>query len=213
MTLTNRARTLFALALAGASISTAPAFAATPPQHLKRTVGRRLTRRVSQTHQGALMLRRSLIPAVALLVVAGALTFWPVAGQASRSTQTLRFYDKQVSLKLIKADGTVVNRAPFSEPQPGDTLDANSLDYRGTHRRHAKRRMGSTHLVCKFGTGEPDCVSHFAIGGSMLVFQGNPGKVVNGTGKYQGATGRVVSSKQIGNTNDSDIVARIRLRR
>jgi hypothetical protein len=158
------------------------------------------------------MIRRLLVPAVALLVVAGALTFWPEAGQASRSTQTLRFYDKQVSLKVIKADGTVVNHAPFPEPRPGDTLDANSLVYRGTHRRHAKRWTGSSHLVCKFGTGAPDCISHVAFGGSMLVFAGDPGKLVNGTGRYQNATGRVVSSKNIGNTNDSDVVAKIRLR-
>lgn len=158
------------------------------------------------------MIRRLLIPAIALLTLAGALAFWPVSGQASRNTQTLRFYDKQVSLKLIKANGAVIDHPPFGEPQPGDTLDSNSLDYRGTHRRHAKRWIGSAHLVCKFGMGEPDCVSHFAIGGSMLVFQGDPGKVVNGTGRYQGATGRVLSSKTIGDTNNSDIVARIRLR-
>ena len=44
------------------------------------------------------------------------------------------------------------------------------------------------------------------------MFTGNPGTLSNGTGIYQGATGRVISSKEIGNTNNSDIVVRIHLR-
>jgi hypothetical protein len=46
----------------------------------------------------------------------------------------------------------------------------------------------------------------------MLVFTGNPGTVSNGTGIYQGATGRVVSVKELAN-DASDVVAKIRLRR
>jgi hypothetical protein len=55
-------------------------------------------------------------------------------------------------------------------------------------------------------------VSHVAIGGSQLVFSGNPGKLVNGTGIYQGATGRTISSKEVPGMDDaSDIVLRIQL--
>jgi hypothetical protein len=61
-----------------------------------------------------------------------------------------------------------------------------------------------------FGNGEPTCESHVAIGGSMLVFTGNPGKVTNGTGIYQGATGRVVHVKELAD-DASDVVAKIRL--
>ena len=76
-----------------------------------------------------------------------------------------------------------------------------------------KRFTGSTHLRCTFGTGAPICESHAAIGDSMLIFTGNPGRVTNGTGIYQGATGRVVSSKSVpGHDNASDIVAKIHLR-
>jgi hypothetical protein len=46
----------------------------------------------------------------------------------------------------------------------------------------------------------------------MLVFEGNPGTLVLGTGRYLGATGRVLSNTTVGNGNDSDIVARITLR-
>ena len=69
------------------------------------------------------------------------------------------------------------------------------------------------HLRCRFRSGAPVCESHVAIGGSLLIFTGNPGKLTNGTGIYQGATGRVVSSKQVpGGDDASDIVASIQLR-
>jgi hypothetical protein len=54
-------------------------------------------------------------------------------------------------------------------------------------------------------------VSHIAFGSSMLVFQSNPGKLTLGTGRYMGATGRVLSSKEVGN-DANDVVARITLR-
>jgi hypothetical protein len=154
--------------------------------------------------------RRSIL-SVALASTA-AVMLLPVAGQAADRTQTLRFFDKTVSMKLTRADGTVVKRAPFPDAQPGDVLDVNSLDYRGNHVHHARRFAGSSHLRCVFGTGAPSCESHFAIGGSMLVLSGNPGTVTNGTGIYQGATGRVVSAREIRNTDGTDIVARIHLR-
>ena len=36
--------------------------------------------------------------------------------------------------------------------------------------------------------------------------------VVGGAGKYLGATGRVISNKTVGDSNDSDVVAKITLR-
>jgi hypothetical protein len=154
--------------------------------------------------------RRSILSAA--LASSAALMLLPVTGQAAGHTQTLRFFDKVVSMKLIRADGTVLKQAPFPEAQPGDVLEVNSLDYRGNHAHHARRSTASSHLRCTFGTGAPSCESHFATGGSMLIFTGNPGTVTNGTGIYQGATGRVVSAKQIRNTGNTDIVAKIHLR-
>ena len=59
----------------------------------------------------------------------------------------------------------------------------------------------------------PTCESHVAIGGSQLVFTGNPGTLTNGTGIYLGATGRVISSTEVPGPDDaSDIVVRIQLR-
>ena len=151
------------------------------------------------------------LPLAALAISAALLL--PGAGAAATRTQTLRFFDKPASIKLTHADGTVETRSPLPEPRAGDTLDVNSLAYAGDHTKHTKRFTGSTHLRCVFGAGgPPKCESHVAIGGSLLVFTGDPGTVSNGTGIYQGATGRVVSSKEVpGEDNASDIVVKVRL--
>jgi hypothetical protein len=139
-----------------------------------------------------------------------ALALWPGAGQAAGKTETLRIFDKPVSMTLTHADGTVVRPSP--EPaKPGDVLDVYSLDYVGNHRHHEARATMSSHLRCTFGdAGPPTCESHVAIGGSLLIFRGD--KLVAGTGRYQGATGRVLSNKTIDDkSNTSDAVARIHL--
>ncbi len=126
---------------------------------------------------------------------------------AGGKTQTLRFFEQPVSLTLTRADGTVVRRAPYPEAKAGDVLDIASLAYAGNHAKHAKKASASSHLRCTFvAAGPPDCESHVALGSSMLVFEGNT--IVFGTGRYLGATGRVVSSKDLPN-NASDIVVRI----
>jgi hypothetical protein len=153
--------------------------------------------------------RFSLLLPLAALTIAALMA--PEPGSAAGRTQTLRFFDQPVSMTLTRSDGTVVAN-PTAPPAPGDVLDVYSLDFRGTHRHHAKRWMGSSHLRCVFGTGEPACESHVAIGGSMLIFKGNPGTVTGGTGLYRGATGRIVSAKEVGD-NATDVVAKIRLRR
>jgi len=114
----------------------------------------------------------------------------------------------------------VLEKLPIAEPTPGDVVDLVFDDFVGNHRRHAKRRSGSDHLHCTFvAAGPPNCVSHIAFGSSMLVMEGNPGQVVLGTGRYRGATRRVVSAKEIRHAppsspahNNVDIVARLRLK-
>ena len=138
-----------------------------------------------------------------------ALALWPSAGQATGKTETLRVFDKPVSMTLTHADGTVVRDEPVPEPKAGDVLDVYALDFVGNHRHHEAHASMSEHLRCTFGdAGPPDCESHIAIGGSLLIFRGD--KLVAGTGRYQGATGRVLSNKTIDEkSNTSDIVARI----
>ena len=141
-----------------------------------------------------------------------ALALWPGAGQAAGKTETLRIFDKPVSMTLTAADGKVIRHAPFPEPKAGDVLDVYALDFVGNHRRHEAHASMSEHLRCTFGaSGPPTCESHVAIGGSLLIFKGN--KLVAGTGRYRGATGRVLSNKVVDErTNASDVVARITLR-
>jgi len=142
---------------------------------------------------------------VAAVVATGALT--PAATAGSR-TETLRFFDKPVSITLTQSDGTVVRHAPYPEAQPGEVLDVYSLDYAGDHRKHAKRWSMSTHLRCVFGDGPPDCESHVARGNSLLVFRGD--RLVAGSGRYAHATGRVLSNKEVGHTDSSDVVVRVK---
>jgi hypothetical protein len=140
-----------------------------------------------------------------------ALALFPVTASAAGKTETLRFYSKTQALVLTHADGTVIDKAPVPEPAAGDTLDIYAVDYVGNHKRHAKRPTASEHVRCSFTSAspEPSCESHVAIGGSLLIFHGFPGTLVAGSGRYLGATGRVISNQEVSGGND--VVARIHL--
>lgn len=135
------------------------------------------------------------------------------SAQAAGKTETLRFFSKVEQVTLTHADGTVVTD-PSVQPVAGDRLDVFASDFAGNHAKHAKQSTASEHVQCLFtaASPEPDCVSHVAIGGSLLIFEGSPAKLIGGAGRYLGATGRVVSNKTVGDSNDSDVVARITLR-
>lgn len=161
---------------------------------------------------------RSLAAAtLATITAVAALSALPAPSGAHQSnarrasdarTQTLRLFDKPMATTLTTSDGTVVSHPPYPQPKSGDTLDVYSLDYVGSHVYHAEQWTFSNHLRCTFTQGPPDCVSDLATGSSLLVFDGN--KLIGATGHYQGATGRVLSNKQVpGTDNASDIVARI----
>ena len=143
------------------------------------------------------------------VAVTAALVLVPAAS-ASAKTETLRFFSKVDKLTLTHADGTVVDN-PTGPPVAGDRLDIYSSDFAGDHKRHAKKATASEHAVCIFGDGpEPECVSHVAIGGSMLIFDKDT--VIGGAGKYLNATGKVISNETVGDSNDSDVVAKIKVR-
>jgi hypothetical protein len=136
----------------------------------------------------------------------------PAAGHAAGRTKTIRAYAKTVAMTLTHADGTVVAHPPFPTVAPGDVLDVYALDFRGNHKRHAKRNFGSEHLRCVFGdVRAPDCISHVAIGNSLLVWSGDPITLIGGTGRFEGATGRVLKNKEVPGGND--VVAKVKLAR
>jgi hypothetical protein len=128
---------------------------------------------------------------------------------AEAKAETLRVYEQFSSFTYTTADGTVSHEPPAGPPQAGDVLQIDSVLFKGNHRKHAKRATMSNHLECRFGTGpEPDCRSWVAIGGALLRFHGD--RVVGGAGRYLGATGRILSNKEVPGGND--VVARINLR-
>jgi hypothetical protein len=151
-------------------------------------------------------IRNALIVGAAAV---GAVALWSPAGEAAGKTETLRYHVKDVSTKLMHGDGSVV-RAPLPEPKPGDTLEINALDYKGDRHKHAAKWTASQTHRCVFADGPPDCTITVAIGGSMLTFHGTPGTLVNGTGRYQGATGRILSVKEF--SGGVDVVARVKRR-
>jgi hypothetical protein len=144
------------------------------------------------------------------VIAAAAIPSLSGAHTGSASNQLVRIYDKPVAITLTDTNGTVTSRPPWPQPKPGDVLDVYSVDYAGNHLHHAKHWSMSAHLRCTFRPGPPDCETHIATGSSLLIFRGN--KLVAGTAIYQGATGRVLSNKEVGNADASDIVARIHRR-
>jgi hypothetical protein len=136
---------------------------------------------------------------------------------AGGRAQTLRIFEETRSVQLTTADGRVLKELPIPEPQTGDVVDIVFELFPGNHSNHGKTRLGSDHLRCEFvAGGPPACVSHAAIGRSMLVVEGTPPRITFGTGRFFGATGRVLSAKEVKVAppsrlahNDIDVVVRI----
>jgi hypothetical protein len=150
--------------------------------------------------------------AIAGVLLCAAAALWPGPGHAAGTTQTLRFYSKTTAMVLTRADGTVIRKPPYPAMAKGDVLDIYALDYAGSHRQHAAAWTASQHLRCEFTNpkGAPDCESDVAMqGNSLLILRGSPGTIVAGTGHYAGATGHVLTDKDV--AGGSDIVARITL--
>ena len=150
------------------------------------------------------MLNRTLIA-----VAAAALAF-PAASQAAGKTETIRVFSQEQTFTLTAPDGTVSHEPPAGPPAAGTVMEIDSLDYRGTFKKHEKKPSFSDYLTCTFGTDpeNPDCHGYVAIDGSLLRFRGFD--IVGGTGRYLGATGKTVSSKEV--KGGSEFVVKIKLR-
>jgi hypothetical protein len=152
------------------------------------------------------MTRRTHILALALVA---ALVLAPGAFAAKRKTETIRAFSEPVSFTYTSVDGTVAKGPPAGPPRAGDVFEIDSLGFRGDHKRHAKRATMSDYLRCTFLPSlEPDCFGYTAIGGSLLRFHNFD--IIGGTGRYQGATGKVVKSQEV--PGGSDFVVRVKLR-
>jgi hypothetical protein len=156
-----------------------------------------------------------------LLAIVVAAAIAPDGEAAATKTETLRLFEKTRSIQLTKPDGRVLTKLPIAEPEPGDVLDIVFDLFRGNHVRHGKTRIGSDHLRCEFAAGgPPKCVSHATIGNSMLIVEGTPPRITLGTGRFFGATGQVLSAKEVKDAptselahNDIDVVVRVTTRK
>jgi hypothetical protein len=146
------------------------------------------------------------LPLLAGLSIAG-------SANAGAATSTLHYFQKSTFQAIVTANGTPLTAE--QTPAAGDVLEDSDLDYVGSHAHHAKNWTASDHLVCSLtnSTGGATCFGEFAVGGSLLFadgvtvnFGGTTDRVpiTGGTGAYQGVTG-TVTSKEVGNTNNSDV--------
>jgi hypothetical protein len=151
------------------------------------------------------MLRISLAAVVATALI------WPATGHAAGKTETIRVFSEVQSFTLTAPDGTVSREPPAGPPAAGTVMEIDSLDYRGTFKKHEKRPSFSDYLRCTFGSDpqNPDCYGFSAIGGSLLRFHGFD--IIGGTGRYAGATGKTVSSKEL--EGGSEFVVKVKLAR
>jgi hypothetical protein len=155
------------------------------------------------------MITRTRIRILAIALVAS-LAVAPAAFAGKRKTETIRAFSKPVSFVYTSVDGTVTQGPPDAPPQAGDVFEISSLDFVGNHKKHARKATMSDYLRCTFGESlEPDCFGYVAIGGSMLRFHGLD--VIGGTGRYQGATGKTLKSKDM--PGGTDFVVKVKLAR
>ena len=144
------------------------------------------------------------------IVLVASLAVAPAAFAGKRKTETIRAFSKPVSFVYTSVDGTVTPGPPDAPPQAGDVFEISSLDFVGNHKKHARKATMSDYLRCTFTAElEPDCFGYTAIGGSLLRFHGM--EIIGGTGRYQGATGKVLLNEEV--EGGSDFVVRVKLAR
>jgi hypothetical protein len=146
---------------------------------------------------------RSLAGAV-IAVLLCALAVAAASADAAGKKETLKIFSKVQSFTFTAADGTVSHGPHPAPAQPGDSFEIDSLDYRGTHKKHSKKPIGADYLQCSFGTGpEPDCHGYTALGSSLLRFHGFD--LIGAIGKFKDA--KVLSNKEV--PGGSDFVIRL----
>jgi hypothetical protein len=152
-------------------------------------------------------MRRELVGAAVLLALAVA------APAADAKSQTLRFYQQGGPTQFYNSAGKPINVSPPTTlPKAGDSFDETDLDFTGSYKHTAKHWSASDFLTCKFSDSDTaTCDEQFAIGGSLLVFDGftlhfdtNSAtlKLTAGSGKYRGVHG-TQSLRDVPNGNDN----------
>jgi len=147
------------------------------------------------------------IAGVAVATLLCVLTMSASSAQAAGKTDTVKVFSKQISFTYTAADGTVTQGPPAGPPAAGDAFEIDSLDYRGTHKKHSKRPIGADYLHCIFNAaGEPDCTGYVALGSSLLRFRGM--ELIGAIGRWK--SGELVINTEV--AGGSDIVVKLRRR-
>ena len=126
------------------------------------------------------------------------------SADAAGKTEKLKVFSKQLASPSPRPTAPSCRARRRPRPQPGDSFEIDSLDYRGTHKKHSKKPIGADYLQCTFGSGpEPDCHGYTALGNSLLRFHGFD--LIGAIGKFKDA--KVLSNKEV--PGGSDFVIRL----
>ena len=103
---------------------------------------------------------------------------------------------------------------PPQEAAAGDRIEFTELGFRGTQAKHVKRWTMSSHTICTFqAKGGPICDGQAAVGGNQLLLfrttDATGTRIVGGTGRYAGATGKAEFSE----SNEANVVLTINLKK
>jgi hypothetical protein len=146
-----------------------------------------------------------------LLAFAAALLIAAIGpATASAKTQTLHVFSKVQQFTLTMPDGTVTHQPAAGPVAAGTVMEIDSIDFKGTHKKHSKKPIGGDYLRCTFGDDpqNPDCFGYAALARGLLRFHGFD--LIGGSGKYLNATGGLLKNTEV--PGGSDIVVRIKTR-
>ena len=136
---------------------------------------------------------RSLAGAVIAILLC-ALAVAAVSAEAAGKKETLKIFSKVQSFTFTAADGTVSHDPHPAQAKPGDSFEIDSLDYRGTHKKHSKKPIGADYLRCTFGTRPRARLSRLHRAGQLAAplprFD-----LIGAIGKFKDA--RVLSNKEV----------------
>ena len=129
---------------------------------------------------------------------------------------TLRFFSKQTSERIIDQSGNPIS----GDPAVGDIFIGTDDDYVGNHKKHAKKAVGSDHILCTLteldvanGKLIGVCDGQFALPGGMVLSdhqtvnlaEDATFEITGGTGKYARVKSGTIVSHSTSNGTDSDV--------
>ena len=139
-----------------------------------------------------------------IAVLLCALAVAAASADAAGKKETLKIFSKVQSFTFTAVDGTVSHDPHPAQAKPGDSFEIDSLDYRGTHKKHSKKPIGADYLRCQFDAQlEPQCMGYTALGNSLLRFRGM--ELIGAIGRWKDA--KILSNKEV--DGGSDFVVRL----